>query len=374
MAITLRDEQARWLRTRAQRLDPRSQNPRDTVASIVHDVGGLQAQEPAAATLGVRVRSARLVATDVDRARSDGRSVVRTWCMRGTLHLVAAEDLGWLLALLGPLFMRASRRRRVELGLDDESCTRGVHALQDLLADRGPLTRAEIVEQLAPQGIRLIGQAAPHLLAYAALAGVICLGPDRGRDFTYVLLEDWVRPSPVRSREAALGELARRHLAAFGPSGPEDLASWSGLPMGDARAAWGLVANGCVEVSVAGRPAWMRASRIDWIDARPAPTPVVRLLPGFDAYLLGHRSRELVVAPNYAKRVNAGGGIVHPTLLIDGRVEGTWRSRRRRSALDVIVEPFEPLLPEVQTGLEVEIEDLGRFLGQTTTLRVAAPH
>jgi len=97
---------------------------------------------------------------------------------------------------------------------------------------------------------------------------------------------------------------------------------------------------------------------------------VVRLLGRYDTYLLGYRDRDLAVPRLYAKRVNAGGGIVHPTLLADGRVVGTWKSKRRKDRLDVLVESFGELAPEVRSGLEVEVADLAHFLGVQTGLEV----
>src|SRR5258708_39514303 len=126
----------------------------------------------------------------------------------GRVHRVAREDLGWLLPLFGPLFIAGGRRRREELGLDEDTCTKAIRVIRDVLASQGALTRAELVEQLAARDIRLEGQARPHLLYRAALEGIICLGPDRGAEPTYVLLSDWVEPGRATlSPEAALTEL-----------------------------------------------------------------------------------------------------------------------------------------------------------------------
>jgi hypothetical protein len=94
------------------------------------------------------------------------------------------------------------------------------------------------------------------------------------------------------------------------------------------------------------------------------------LLPAFDIYLLGYKDRDLVVPREYAKRINAGGGMLHPTLLVNGRAVGTWKSERRKGQMVVSVEPFEPLAPEVYAGLEAEIADVGRFLEVAITMRV----
>jgi hypothetical protein len=368
MARSVSIEQVRWLRVRAQRLSPRPRRPADTVAHVVRDLFAVQAQDPAAAPLAIRARSAGLVAADVRRARERERSVVRTWAMRSTLHLLAAEDVGWLLALLGPHFVRTSQRRREALGLDEETCARAIRALREILARRGPLTRAEIVEQLALRRVRLEGQARPHLIARAALEGVVCLGPDRGREPTYVLLEDWAEPGRSLPRDEALAELARRYLAAHGPAGLEDFATWTGLPRADARTGLEAITPELVEVAVGGRPAWLPESQAASLDEPPPPDLLVRLLPAFDPYLLGYRDRGHIVPAEHARQIHPGGGLIRPALLLNGSVIGTWRSRPRRGGLLVDVSPFAPLTAEAQAGLAGEVADVGRFLGTPAML------
>ncbi len=370
--VSLTEHQVRLLRLRAQRL---TAPLADGAAAVARALCGLQAQEMPAATLGVRVRSIGLTAADVRRVRIEERSVVRTWAMRGTLHLLAAEDPGWLTPLLGPMFIDDSKRRSAELGLDEEMYARGVRAIRDVLASRGPLTRPELVAHLDAYGIRTDGQAKAYLVYRAALEGFVCFGPERGAKPTYVLLDDWIpgKRGAALPREEACAELARRYLAAYGPAGPEDFAAWSGLGMKDARAAWGRIANHLLEVRFNEQSAWLLKEQAAWLEALVDSPLIVRLLPAFDTYLLGYRSRNLVLAPEYAKRINAGGGMVYPTLLVDGRVVATWKTRRQRGGLEVVVEPFQPLAPDVTPGLEAEVEDVARFLGMPAALRVLSP-
>ncbi len=376
MTISLTNDQVRLLRLRAQRLTSQQPGEATSVARVVKEMCGIQAQEAPAAALAVRARSAGLVAAHVEQARVQERSVVRTWGPRGTQHLLASDDLAWLLPLIGPVFVAGDRRRREELGLSEDLCARAIHIIHDVLADQGAMTRAEIFEHLATHGIHLEGQARPHLLFLPALEGMICLGPDRGAEPTYVLLDDWLsqkyRGQPL-SEDEAYTELTRRYLGAYGPATLEDQAAWSGLPLSRTRAARQRIADQLMEVEVAGSPASMLKTRAIWLDELPIHAPSVRLLPRFDIYLLGYRNRDLAVPPQYAKRINAGGGIVHPTVLVDGRVAGIWKSKRLKNHLELLVEPFEQLVPAVYEGLEAETEDIARFLGVKATLQVITP-
>ena len=376
MTISLSDIQIRLLRQHAQRLIPQQPDAFTGDAQVIKDLCGLQAQDASAAALAVRVRSTGLLNNDVERARVQERSIVRTWGQRGTLHLLATEDLGWLLPLFGPVFIARNRRRYAELGLDEDTLARGDRALRTVLANQGPLTRDELVEQLAHHGIQLSGQARPYLLQHAALQGIICPGPDRGANPTYVLLSDWLGQGyqvHTLSQESAYAELAHRYLKAYGPATPEDLTAWSGMPISKTRAAWQLIADQLIEVETTGQPAWMLKTYVKWLDEPPLPAPVVRLLPGFDTYLLGYKKRDLAVPPQHARRINAGGGLLNPVLLVDGRAMGTWKTKQQKQRLEVILQPFDQLPPDLQPGLQAEIADLGRFLGTHAALQVISP-
>jgi hypothetical protein len=298
-------EETRRLRLRAQRLEPRLEG---SAADVVRAVCGIQAQDARAAALAVRARSVGLTDRDVEAARVDERSIVRTWAWRGTLHLIAAEDLGWVLTLVAPSAIRGTAARWRQLGLDD----RALAAAREALAE-GPVTRAGLIERLAQRGIDASGQRTPHLLRRMALEGLICHGPGDA----YVPVEEWIGPLARPSRDAALAELGRRYADAYGPADARDLAAWSGLPAAEARAA-----------------------RVAFDGAPPhAGPPVVRLLPSFDTYLLGYRTRELAVAPEHARLVWPGGGWLRPVVAVDGRVAGVWRFNGGRAQ----VEAFVPL-------------------------------
>jgi hypothetical protein len=371
MAISLSDEQTLLLRLRAQRLWLPGPAPA-AVAQVVEDVCGLQAQDVPAAALAVRVRSVGLTASNFDSARHQQRSIIRTWCMRGTLHVVTAEDFAWLVPLLGPHFILQTRHRYKQLGLDEDTCERGVRTIRDALAAQGPLTRDDLARHLTSHGIPAGGQATIHLIRRAALEGIVCIGPDQGAKPTYVLVQDWVGQERAPTPDAAQAELARRYLEAYGPAGPGDLAVWSGLGIGQARQAWELIAHQLVQVEIAG-PAWMLKAHADRLHELPDHLPIVRLLPKFDTYLLGYSSRELVVGPQHAKRIHPGGGLLYPTLLVNGHAAGVWSAKRRGKRLEVVMEPFAGLTAEIRHGLEAEVADLSRFLVTKATLSVAVP-
>ena len=269
----------------------------------------VQAQDLRAARLALRARGVA-TAAEIDAALTDTRELVVAWLNRGTLHLVHRDDYAWLLALTAPPRFTSNARRLRQEGVSPDDAERAVAAVERALADEGPLTRPELAERMAAHGIRTAGQATPHLLMLAALRGVAVLTGE-----AYALTRDWLGEEPaVPDRDEALAELGRRYLAGHAPAGPGDLAQWAGIGKRDATAA--LQAAGT---------------------AGPAETDPVgpRLLGAFDPYLLGWRDRSFAVAPEHAKAVHPGGGIIRAAATVDGRVVGTWAAPNGQVSLEL---------------------------------------
>lgn len=357
-------------RLRAQRLVPSERNDDASADQVVGAVVGLQAQNESAAAIGVRARSCGLTTEEVEAARHDDVTLIRTWCMRGTLHLVAVEDVPWLLSVFGPVFVHRGRRRLADLGFDDDAADAAVRAIRDALAREGPLTRAEISETLVAAGFDFDpgGQAPYHLIRRAGLSGEVCQVAPVDGDEAYDLLAEWTSIPEAPNRETALGELARRYLAGYGPVSLDDFASWSGLPMTDVRQGWAQAIEGAEAAdddSTLLSPSGDGRTRGD-LDS-PAP---LRLLPGYDAYLLGYESRDHAVPEEHARCVHPGGGVIRPVVLDDGRVVATWALDRSRSTPMLTVDAFGPLPADAREELEIEADDVGRFLDVDVELRL----
>jgi hypothetical protein len=269
--------------------------------------------------------------------------------MRGTLHLLAAADLRWVNRVFGPYFRDRQRPRRRRLGLTDDACARGVEQLQGFL--RAPMTRAEIVERV---DLDLAGQAAPYFLGFAALEGVLCRGPERGSEPTYVLVDDW-----VDGGQDSL--LAERYLRGHGPAKPEDLATWSGLPLTTARKAFDEARD---LIEPVGEHFRLR-------DGDHGEADRVRLLGHFDAFLLGYRERAIPL--QNAKAVQTGGGFVMPVVSDSGRIHGVWSLRSTPDHLGIDVTPFTTISERLRRELSADAADLGRFLRRRSTLTVTDP-
>ena len=324
-------------------------------------IAAVQAQDTFAEALAVRVRGENVTASDLEHARVEDRSVVRTWAMRGTLHLLPLEDVRWILQLVGPTLVRKFRRRHQELGLTPEVYARAVEVMRRALGEHGALTRRQIAERWAEHGLPGEGQGVPHLLCRASLEGVICFGPTVGGQATHVLPDSWLGDGSDVADPGA--ELARRYVSAYAPTTPEDYGTWSGLPAKEVRCAFESIKDELLRVDVEGTPMWMPKTNAELLDeVLGDERRAIKMLGAFDPYLLGYRTRDLGVGPELLKRVHPGGGIIRPTVLVDGRAVATWARKRSGRKLTITVSPFESLSDEVRAGIDEEVGDIGRFL------------
>jgi hypothetical protein len=321
---------------------------RDPVA-VAERLLAIQAQDLRGALLAVRARSAQLTHADVEVACTRDRSLVVTWLNRGTLHLVPATDYPWLHQLTAPRTRVANARRLRQEGVDERAAVLGVEVVVDALAGDRVLTREQLRVRLDAAGVRTEGQALVHLLLRASLEGHIVRGPFVGGTQAYVLTRDWLGELEALPREEALARLARRYLAGHGPAGDRDLAKWSGLALGDARAALRAISTELDE-----RPDGNLALR-----ARPsrAARPTPRLLGQFDPLLHGWRSRTEVLGTH--EGVVTVNGIFRAVALVDGMAAGVWRIEPSA----VVLDPFGPIAQQAVRALERDAADVLRYLG-----------
>jgi hypothetical protein len=322
---------------------PTCQSPRDVVSWL----GAMQAQDYRGALWSIGVRMPHATATLVERAIAE-RAIVRTWPLRRTLHFVAAADVRWLLALLGPraIAQGAGRLRRLEI--DARTIARSGTALAAALQGGQCLTRAEVYSALQRNRIATTGQRGIHLVWRLAVDGMLCFAAHSGTQPTFALLDEWVPPAPrTLGRDAALAELARRYFQSHGPATVHDLAWWSGLTVADAKAAAAMVSGDFIEETIDGRVYVLP-------DTAPPARPGLHILPGFDEFILGYKDRTATLAPADARKVVPGGnGMFLPTIVAGGRVVGIWKPYT----------PFRRLTQTESRAYRAAITRYERFLG-----------
>jgi hypothetical protein len=322
--------------------------PANDPVAVAERLLAIQAQDLRGALLAVRARSVGLSAADVDSALTEDRSLLVTWLNRGTLHLVRSDDYWWLHALTARRLRAGNTRRLYQEGVSTDAAERAVSVIQRALTEEGPLDRDQLRDRIAGAGVRTQGQAFVHLLMLASIRGLIVRGPIVAGRHAFVLVRDWLGESAQMDREVALAELARRYLAGHGPADDRDLARWSGLPLGDARAGLKAIVSELHERD---------DGLVDLKRRSPAaPLPQPRLLGSFEPVLLGWKSRGLLLGE--AESLVVSGGVFRPFALVDGHAVATWAITRQKIELKAFGQ-----LPRIhREALEADAGDVTRFL------------
>jgi Winged helix DNA-binding domain len=311
-----------------------------TPAEVVAWMGAMQAQDLASSEWSFGVRCPGLTQADVHQATVD-RQILRTWPMRGTVHFVPPADAKWMLDVAGVRAVAGAERRRQQLGLTEPIVTKATKVLHDALQGGRMLTRAECVSLLIDAGVHTAPEHGYHLLWFASQVGVTCIGPQRGKDQTFVLLDEWVPKPNVLDRNEGLKTLAVRYFRSHGPATEKDFVGWTGLTVGDAKRGITLAGKDLVRIDTVSGP--MITSQASLDDG--APTAIqndeLLLLPGFDEYILGYKDRTAMLSAEHFNAIVPGGnGVFRPTLVANGRVIGTWKRTIKKQRVEMQPIPF----------------------------------
>jgi hypothetical protein len=345
----------------------------DPAGIVAHHLA-MQAQNFPASQWAVGSRLPGSTQDDV-LAAYDAGAIVRSWPMRGTVHVVAAQDLPWMLEHLGPRALMGVRRRWDYLGIDEAFLERARGVALDLLKGGGRATRTEFTDACREAGLEMTGQRSYHSAWYLSQTGTLVHGPTRDGEHELVLLEEWIPAPRVLDRPAALRELGIRYLAARGPATLDDLVHWTKLTKSDVRKALEADGERIVEVDGPGGPYRMLEEHLYTLDpGSPEADRSVLALAAFDEHLLGYRVRDCVLDPEHASLVDPGrNGVFRWTLVAGGRVLGVWKRIRRTHHVLAEVTPFAPLPKALRRAAPVAIEEWGRFAGVKVQVKIGDP-
>jgi uncharacterized protein YcaQ len=356
--------------------------PASDLVRVAGDMAGAQAQVLSAAQMSLWARTADVGVADIEKALWQDRTLLKAWCMRGSLHLIPSDDFAVFVRGCARREARSAdwfRRARIPMG----PVNRIIEAVPSLLDE--PLTRKEIGERLAralhlkTRGKAGRGWGGPsnaegfvfgrHVLSSqwmvnsACARGLACFGPLRGNEVTFVRPDRWLPKWRDLPQAEAEEELLRRYLRAHGPATVTDFAQWTYVKAGDAREIWSRVEDELAPVNVDGRTGWLLRRDISPLERAGLERVSVRLLPFFDSFLLGLKDKGHLVDAAHYKQVYRPQGWLAPVVLIDGRAAGVWSHERKGRTVSIRVEAFRPLPRTVRSRIVDEANDLGRFLG-----------
>ncbi|MET3920368.1 winged helix DNA-binding domain-containing protein [Arthrobacter sp. UYEF20] len=337
-----------------------------TVPEAVRWMTAMQAQDLPAAlwAVGQRVPGSRLGEV---RGALDRGEIVRSWPMRGTLHLLAPEDLKWMLAITSERLIRgmAGRHRELEITAADAEAAR--EAALRLVSGGGSATRAELFQAFEGAGQSTAGQRGIHLLGILCQRCWLVQGPPAGNQQRVVAFDEWIKESRSLGREEGIAELLLRYLRSHGPATERDFSWWAGVPLTEVRAALAAVRDELVELEFEAKSYWLSPETAALLDGAVPGARSLLALPGFDEFLLGYADRSLVLPPEHSDKVVPGGnGMFKRTIVAGGEVVGTWAVARNGAGAGVVPEPFDPvngLRPAAQKSFELQAAKYRKFLG-----------
>ena len=335
--------------------------PLETPEQVVSWLTAVQAQDFYGAMWSLAQRTRGLSEAEVERAFTAG-TILRTHVMRPTWHFVTPSDIRWLLELTARRVHAVSGNYYRRHDLDEATFARSNDVLANALQGGKELTRAELTSALEQAGIANSDDNLRHTLVvmHAELDAVICSGGRRGKQFTYALLDERAPEATRLGQDEARAELARRYFESHGPATLKDFRWWSGMLAGDAQASLDMVASQLACEVIDGETYWFveRALRIE-----PA-APVAHLLQTYDEYLIGYTDRSAALQPQDSEKLDSRS----QTIVVDGKVVGTWQRTLKRGEVHVTARTFVSLTAAQRAAIEAAAARYAAFLGLPLTL------
>jgi hypothetical protein len=336
----------------------------DHPQEVVRWMGALQAQDYGQALWAIGVRTQSATVMDVEQSIATGQ-ILRTWPMRGTIHFVPAKDAKWMLQLSAARMLAADARRLQQLELDEKIIGHCGELFYEALHGGKRLSRPDILQLLEAAGISTKNGRGYHILWHLARSGLICIGPREGKQQTFVLLDEWVPRPRQLSRDEALAELASRYFTSHGPATLHDFAWWAGITVADAKAGLEGAKPQLISQTMDGKVYWFAS---DAPHAKEPQASTVYLLPGFDEFMLGYKDRSAILAAEHAPQVVPGNnGVFQPTIVYDGQIVGTWKSKLKPRAAELTLFPFDTS-PAIEPQLAPALARYSNFLSLPCTV------
>lgn len=333
-----------------------------TPEDVVRSLGAVQAQDYAHSlwAIGLRTKNAKI--NDVEQALSDGK-IIRTWLMRGTVHIILAEDITWMRNLFSErILARLTPKAWGFHAMSPELMDRAKNMIVQALGGKTVLTRKELIQRLADAGIPDDKQQSYFIFGYLSQSGVICPGPPQGKNQTFALLEDWATNQRILTRERSLAVLAERFFSSHGPATVADFANWSGLKMSDAKSGLAAVQDKLKSLTHNNAEYWMAPQAKE--------DNGLFLLPGYDEFLIGYKDRSPSFEIYGSTPISTYNGMFYATIIEDGQVLGVWKRVIKPNAIDVVLHPIVKLSQKQIARIEIQIAAYAKFLGKSVELKI----
>lgn len=383
MAVEITQEQVNGFRMDRHFLTNRAS--KDDIDQVVTRVCGIQAQMPAAANLQLWSRIQNITSEDINKALWTAKTLLRTWCMRGTAHYLPTSQFpAYLKAIIEPRITRhkewLAKRGMREFGEvakfdpsqhDFEAI---LSAVSNALA-AGPATRDQVAnavaQEVGPEARPWVDTGYYIVTKLLAYEGKTCFGPDIEGKVSLVLTDQWLPRQPSIKKEAAEDTILSNYLQCYGPATPQDFSAWSGLKMKAVNLIWERNNTKLAEVTLNARALWILQEDLNTLLSTKGESGPLRLLPHFDIFLLGHKEKTHIVDEAHYKQVFKKAAWIAPVILENGQVIGTWKQKRTGKKVVVTLEPFKSLNNSQVSDIEDEAQRLGDYFELAWELKIS---
>lgn len=333
-------------------------------AELVKWMGAIQAQDYLGSLWAIGLRLKNNTERDIEKAIAE-KKIIRSWPMRGTLHFVASEDLRWMLKWLTPRVFQRSAGLFKEAGLNNKVIIKCIKLFTAALRDGKALTRNEMYAVLENSRISTANQRGLHIIGHLAQMGILCFGPRKGKQHSFVLLDEWLPSNSIPGREESLAMLCSTYFSSHGPATIQDFAWWSGLTITESKNSIESIKSKLASEKINEKIYWA-CPKLTGRSSRQ-----IFLLPSYDEYLVAYRDRTAAFdGVNIDKIKNSGNGIFSSPIIINGRLGGIWKRSITKEELLVDISLFEPLTVEIEKSIVSEVRHLGKFLNLRLKLSI----
>lgn len=333
-------------------------NKFDDVGDLVDYFGALQSQDFPAAKWSLGLRLKNTTNLDIENAYNEGK-ILRTHILRPTWHFISPQNLVWIQKLTSSRVKQLMGHYNNKLDLTPKIFTKSNAVITKALQNHNYLTRQELRKALEGVGIKADLQRLAHLMIWAELEGLITSGPLRGKQFTYALVDERIARTKNPSREEALARLTLKYFQSHGPAQLKDFAWWSGLTTKEAGVGISLVESKLVPISLNGKAYWFLKGTGN-IEKK---IKKIFLLSVYDEYFIGITDRSDILDKEYRSSLPIGNALLTSLLIIDGKVEGTWKRKINKNRIEFKIYPFKTINLTVKKAVEKEAADYAKFFG-----------
>ncbi|WP_339816221.1 winged helix DNA-binding domain-containing protein [uncultured Imperialibacter sp.] len=336
-----------------------TRNRFESATQLVSWMGAMQAQDPYFIKWAVGSRLSGATEQDITKALDEG-SILRTHALRPTWHLVAPEDIYWMLELTAQNIKVAAKSRQKELGLTPQILSKSNRLIEQKLEVGQHMTRQDLLAGFEEEGISLKENRSSHLLMWAELEQVICSGVSQRGKHTYALLDQRVPKKVLLSKEESLARLALTYFKSHGPATEADFCWWSGLRAGEARRALEMVRHQLGSEKFDEQVYWFDSDTVEAVEK----TKSVFLLPSYDEYYISYKDRTAALPSVHNSKAISNNGIFSPVIAVSGQVKGTWKRAIKKETVFIETKLFEAVSKSTLKLIEVAAQRYAKFLNK----------